>query len=264
MTNFQRDGHVMVRQALGGPVVRRGRAAARAEIEQALAAAPEATERRPVDYFTTIQPRDRSRALRDVVGAPEVARLAAEALGVARVRLLYDQIFAKPPGAVATVWHQDQVYLPIDVGDVIDEGGVGLVRSWVTLEPLPAQVGGLHFVDGSHRFGAIATSTLQIGAPGRVVTATIDGRELPITGYGAFGAGDATFHAGYALHGSAANTSDRTRYAVAVVYVPDGARVAEPTDDLQAQAAELHVPGRKPGDLIDTPSNPILWPADAA
>ena len=253
----------MLREVLGQSVVRRCRIAARAEIERARAESPEAPRQRPVDYFTAIKLCERNPVFRDVVCSPRLARLAAAALGVKRVRLLYDQLFAKPPGGIRTVWHQDQVYLPIDTSDAVEEGRVGLARSWVSLAMLPAEVGGLHFVDGSHRFGAIARTDLQIAAPGGGDTATIHGCELSITDYGAFGAGDATLHAGYTLHASRSNPTGRTRYSVAVVYMPDGARVAEPVDEMQELAIALHTPGRRPGDVIDTAANPILWPAEA-
>lgn len=254
----------MLHGALRGQVLRRGRIAARVEIERALAESPAVPGRRRVDYFTAIKLWERNRALRDVVCSPQLARLAAAALEVERVRLLYDQLFAKPPGAACTVWHQDQVYLPIDTSDVIEEGRAGVARCWVSLTTLPAAVGGLHFVDGSHRFGPIDGTDMQIGAPGARDTATINGYELPITDYGAFAAGDATLHAGYTVHGSASNPSERTRYGLAVVYVPDGARVAEPTDELQEQAIDLHTRGRRAGDVIDTATNPMLWPAEVA
>jgi ectoine hydroxylase-related dioxygenase (phytanoyl-CoA dioxygenase family) len=254
----------MLREVLGQSVVRRCRIAARAEIERARAESPEAPRQRPVDYFTAIKLCERNPVFRDVVCSPRLARLAAAALGVERVRLLYDQLFAKPPGGIRTVWHQDQVFLPIDTSDAIDEGRIGLARSWVSLAMLPAEVGGLHFVDGSHRFGAIDRTDLQIGAPGGGDTATIHGCDLSITDYGAFGAGDATLHAGYTWHASRSNPTGRTRYSVAVVYVPDGARVAEPVDEMQELAIALHTPGRRPGDVIDTAANPILWPAEAA
>src|SRR5262245_52230086 len=221
----------MLRGVLGDPVLRRGRRAARAEIERALAEAPEAAAREQVDYHTAIKLRERNQALRDVVCSPLLARRAAAVLGVERVRLLYDQLFAKPPGAICTMWHQDQVYLPIDTSDVIEEGRIGMARGWVSLTPLPAEVGGLHFVDGSHRFGPIDSDDVEIGAPGRRDHATVKGTDLSITDYGAFGAGDATFHAGFTLHGSGSNPTGRTRYGVAVVYVPDGTRVAEPADE---------------------------------
>jgi ectoine hydroxylase-related dioxygenase (phytanoyl-CoA dioxygenase family) len=261
---FERDGHVLCRGLLDGPALRRGRLAARAEIERAVAQSPEVLERPQVDYLTAIKLWERNRALRDIVCSAHLARLAAVALGVERVRLLYDQLFAKPPGAACTVWHQDQVYLPIDTSDVVEDGAPGMVRSWVTLTVLPAEVGGLHFVDGSHRYGPLDPGRVAIVPPGRGDCATVDGRDLPITDYGALDAGDVTFHAGYTLHASRPNPSGHTRYGVAAVYVPDGARVAEPVDEWQAEAIELHIPGRRAGDVIDTAANPVLWPAEAA
>ena len=261
---FQRDGHVLLRGALDDPLVRRGRAAARAEIDQVRAATPEVPGQPPADYVSAINLCERSVALRDVVCAPQLARRAAAMLGVERVRLLYDQVFAKPPGATFTVWHQDQVYLPIDTSDVLEAGSIGMVRSWVSLTDLPAEVGGLHFVDGSHRLGRFADAEVAIGPPGTRDVATVNGCDHPITDYGALAAGDATFHAGYTVHGARSNPSGRTRYGVAAIYVPDGARVAEPADAAQELAIALHVPGKRAGDVIDTAVNPILWPAAAA
>ena len=261
----ERDGHVLLRGAVPEPVVRRAQPAACAETERVGTAwTPDAPEVGPVEYLTAINLSERSPELRDVVRAEPLARWAAAALGVDRVRLLYDQLFTKPPGAIFTMWHQDQVYLPIDTSDVLDEGRVGMIRAWVNLTPVPAEVGGLHFVDGSHRLGPVDFHGVSMGPPGRRDTATIRGCEHSITDYGAFGAGDATLHAGYTVHGSRANPSGPVRYAVAIAYVPDGTRVAEPADEQHELAIALHAPGRRAGDLIDSEANPVLWPAEAA
>jgi ectoine hydroxylase-related dioxygenase (phytanoyl-CoA dioxygenase family) len=254
----------MLRGAIEGPLLRRALSAAQVANERSQAEAPDDREGGPVDYYTTINLCEKDRALRDVVCAPAVARQAAAALGVERVRLLYDQLFVKPPGGVLTMWHQDQVYVPIDTSDVIEPGQVGMVRGWSTLTPLPPDVGGLHFVDGSHRFGPVDLATVTIAAPGRRDSATVEGQELSITEYGAYAAGDTTLHAGYTVHGSAPNRSDSARYAVAVAYIPDGTRVAEPADWQQELAIALHTPGLRPGDVIDTAVNPLLWTAEAA
>lgn len=51
---------------------------------------------------------------------------------------------------------------------------------------------------------------------------------------------------------------------MAVAYVPDGTRVAEPENDQQRLAIELIAPGRSPGEPIDTELNPVLWPMGAS
>jgi hypothetical protein len=261
---FQRDGHAMVRGALSEPVLARCRLAARTEMENSRTVWRGEHGRRQVEYFTVNQLCERNRVLRDAVWSPQLARLAAVALGVERVRLLYDELIAKPPDAICTMWHQDEVYWPVDTSEVIEEGRVGTVRIWVSLATLPAEVGGLHFVSGSHRLGPVDAGDLQIGAPGRRDTATIKDRELPIADYGAFAAGDATLHAGYTLHGARRNPSAHTRYGLSVAYVPDGTRLAEPADRIQEETIDLYSPGSRAGDLIDTAANPILWPAEAA
>ena len=266
LAGFHRDGHVVVRGAVGGAAVRRGLTAARTEIARFCTEHPELAgpRRGRVEYLPITRLCTRSGALGALVRDPGLARLAAEALGVPRVRLLYDELFAKPTGSMPTIWHQDQTYWPIDSAAVVPDGAPGVVRFWVTLTDLPPEVGGLHFVDGSHRCGPIALRDVEVEAPGRATVATIAGRDHTITDYGALSAGDATLHAGHTLHGSRRNDSGRTRYGLAVAYIPDGTRIAEPTERYQELAIDFHAPGRRPGDLIDTSMNPVLWPVEAA
>src|SRR5690349_7691733 len=100
----------------------RARAAARAEIDRVRSGRDGVPGASQPDYDTSLDLCRRDPALGDVVRTPQLAALAAATLGVERVRLLYDQLFAKPPGAVLTMWHQDQVYLPIDTSEVVEPG----------------------------------------------------------------------------------------------------------------------------------------------
>ena len=245
---FQRDGHAMLRGAVGDPVRAgsdRGRGRDRAGLRRGARGARRAPQ---VDYLTAIKLRERNPALRDVCTRPASPGWPRRRWGSERVRLLYDQLFAKPPGAVCTLWHQDQVFLPIDASDVVEEGGVGLVRSWVSLDALARERRGpaLRRRLAPHR----APSTVgrsRSEHPGAAVTApsTAATTRSPTTARSRPATPPST--PASRCTGRRATPSDRTRYGVTVVYVPDGARVAEPADELQEQAIALHTPGRRAG-----------------
>ena len=61
--------------------------------------------------------------------------------------------------------------------------------------------------------------------------------------HGALRAGDATFHAGWTIHGAAGNPSTTMRSVMTIIYFADGVRVARATDfqrgDLKYWLADL-------------------------
>jgi hypothetical protein len=259
---LQRDGHLLVRGAVGESVLRRARTAAASVTDRLYpASALSGTKDRPLDYLTGSLLWQTNDGFRDLVFSPRLAALAAGALGCESVRLLYDQIFVKPPAAALTMWHQDQVYWPIDTTGVADRGPIDSVRIWLSLTDLPAAVGGLHFANQSHRHGPIEADELQCGAPGHCSTISIAGQPHTVSSYGALAAGDVTIHAGYALHAAGKNPTSLTRYGVSLAYIPDGTRVAQDLSDQDRSFLAAYAPGRGAGDLFDSTHNPLLWPS---
>lgn len=58
-----------------------------------------------------------------------------------------DQLFIKPAGChVATPWHQDITFWPVDVESR------QLCSIWITFDPVARETSGLEFVRGSHRW----------------------------------------------------------------------------------------------------------------
>ena len=51
--------------------------------------------------------------------AKRFAQIAADLMGVEKVRLYHDQALFKEPGGGHTPWHQDQYYWPIDTNNTI-------------------------------------------------------------------------------------------------------------------------------------------------
>lgn len=83
--------------------------------------------------------------LMDELQEQTAAGIAAQFLGVERVRLLYDQIFIKAPATnVRTPWHNDLPNWPVR--------GTQLMTVWVALDTIGAGNGRLEFLRGSHRW----------------------------------------------------------------------------------------------------------------
>ncbi len=251
---FRRDGHVCVR---------------------GLASVEEAAAYRPVIDAATMQHRYDRRPLaeRDTYGrafiqtmnlwrrepaiAPftlsrRFARAAAELMGVDGVRLYHDQALYKEPGGGYTPWHQDQTYWPLAT--------MHTITLWMPLLDIPEQVGSMRFASGSHRFGDLGMN--GIGDDSQAYfDALIMERGFGIATHGALRAGDATFHAGWTIHGASANPTRTMRSVMTIIYFAEGTRVAAPTEfqrgDLKVWLGDLGA-----GELANGPKNPLLWHRD--
>ena len=248
---FRRDGHVCIR---------------------ALASASEAAAYRPHIDAATMQFRYDKRPLeeRETYGkafvqspnlwrreapiagftlARRFARVAAELMGVDGVRLYHDQALYKEPGGGYTPWHQDQTYWPLDTTHTI--------TLWMPLVDIPPDVGSMRFASGSHAFGDLGCNGI-----GDESQAYFDGvirdRGFAVHTHGALRAGDATFHAGWTIHGAAGNPSKTMRSVMTIIYFADGTRIAAANDfqrgDLQHWLADLPA-----GSLANGPKNPLVW-----
>ncbi|MBK9767402.1 MAG: phytanoyl-CoA dioxygenase family protein [Chloracidobacterium sp.] len=77
------------------------------------------------------------------------ARIAAELLGVEKVRLYHDQALFKEPLGGHTPWHQDQYYWPLNTDRTI--------TMWMPLVDIDTQMGMLAFASGSHKSGPVGS-----------------------------------------------------------------------------------------------------------
>jgi ectoine hydroxylase-related dioxygenase (phytanoyl-CoA dioxygenase family) len=182
--------------------------------------------------------------------APRFARVAAELLGVAGVRLWHDQALIKEARGGPTPWHQDQGYWPLDTDRT--------VTMWMPLVDIPPEVGSMVFAGGSHRLGDLRGGAISDGSHATFERMVLERGLTPET-HGALAAGDATFHTGWTLHSAGPNPTAEDRPVMTVIYVADGARLTEPTPQQELDLA-LWAPGASPGDLLATELNPLLWP----
>jgi ectoine hydroxylase-related dioxygenase (phytanoyl-CoA dioxygenase family) len=188
--------------------------------------------------------------VRRFVFARRFARVAAELMGVAGVRLYHDQALFKEGHGGLTPWHQDQFYWPLDTTHTI--------TMWMPLHDLTADMGIMHFARGSHASGPLGG--LPIGRASEAELARVVAeRGFAVAGPTSMRAGDATFHSGWTLHGAPPNETGATREVMTVIYFADGARVA--AADNQARELDLAVwlPGLAAGDRAASPLNPLLY-----
>jgi len=181
--------------------------------------------------------------------AHRFARAAADLLGVENVRIYHDQAPYKEPGGGSTPWHQDGVYWPLDTDLTI--------TMWMPLVHVAPEAGGLEFAAGSHRERALTEHVISDDSDAHF-TALLDRGRFPVVGTGAMGAGDASFHSGWALHRALPNSSAALREVMTVIHVTDGVRVAEPRSREQAHDLATWLPGHAPGDAVRGELHPRL------
>ncbi len=182
--------------------------------------------------------------------AKRFAKIAADLLGVANVRLYHDQALFKEPGGGPTPWHQDQNYWPLDTHHT--------VTMWMPLVDIPnADMGMLTFASGSHKQNNV--SDVIISDESEVTFAKyVEENEFPIARPTHMRAGDATWHYGYTIHNAPGNSSDRMREVMTIIYFADGARITEPKHKWQENDRQQWLMGKPVGSLADSELNPIL------
>jgi ectoine hydroxylase-related dioxygenase (phytanoyl-CoA dioxygenase family) len=251
---FRADGHVCVRNLASAAEV----GAYRPHIDAATMR--HRYDRRPLEKRETygkafVQSPNLWRREAPVAGftlARRFARVAAELMGVDGVRLYHDQALYKEPGGGYTPWHQDQTYWPLDTTHTI--------TLWMPLVDIPAEVGSMRFASGSHAFGDLGFNGIGDESQAHFER-VISERGFRIDTHGALNAGDATFHAGWTVHGAAGNPSTTMRSVMTIIYFADGARVAAANEfqhgDLKYWLADLPA-----GALANGPKNPLVWSRD--
>jgi ectoine hydroxylase-related dioxygenase (phytanoyl-CoA dioxygenase family) len=186
--------------------------------------------------------------VRRFVFAERFAAVAAELLGVERVRIYHDQALIKEPGGGHTPWHQDAIYWPID--------GTRCVTMWMPLVDVTPEMGVMTFVNGSNKgeLGQEAISDNSEAHFESLVSRTRAQLSVPVS----MSAGDATFHGGWTLHKASSNSSSITRDVMTVIYFASDLMVLEPTNEPQRRDLARWLPGLVPGDPAASELNPLV------
>ena len=224
---FARDGHVALPGVLAADeldyyrqAVRRA-VAANIQKQHGFEAAVAANENnwQFVDNLWTQDPE-----VRILVHSPRLARIAADLMGVDRIRLFRDQSYFKGPGGAGTPWHQDGPFIPLDSEQ--------MVTAWVAFSDMSPRNAPMSYATGSHRAGFLGVSQ-QGDKAMRDFETRLTGEGYPFQTYDSLRAGDVAFHSVWTMHGTYANDAPDHREAVVIVYFADGARVVH--DDAGGQ-----------------------------
>ncbi|KAG2450445.1 hypothetical protein HYH02_004947 [Chlamydomonas schloesseri] len=203
----------------------------------------------------------------------ELAAVAAQLLGVRRVRVYQDSLFLKEPGFAETNWHSDLRMAPFDTNQ--------LVTAWIPLRPVRGARSsngsksppdsGLMFAAGSHRDFALP------------FWHDMDGRDLSDRGYvmkdcGPMEMGDVSWHHGWVLHCAAPQPlGTPPRLALSVAFFADGARILPRRSDPSVRADLLHdedvesyaawlpqLVAAKDGAVARHRLLPVVWPYESS
>lgn len=188
--------------------------------------------------------------------APRFAHVAAQLLGVPRVRLYQDSTFLKRDGDGPTLWHSDLAMAPFNTNE--------LVTMWMPMTEVPPEEEGgtgLCFASGSGRDFALsywddphASEDLS--------------ERYAVESYGRMVPGDASWHHGWCLHSSAENLTGRDRLAFTLAFVAADAPLLgkhaknRPHDEDDLSYADW-LGDFKPGErLRDHRCLPLVWDED--
>jgi len=253
VARYRRDGHVLVRKLF--------EPASLEDFQQAIKAAVArcSDETRPLDerdtygqaFLQVMNLWEKDETVRSFVLAKRFARVAAELMGVDGVRILHDQALFKEPGGGITPWHQDAIYWPLDTDKTI--------TMWMPLVDVPAEVGSMTFVTGSHlldyrQMVAISDQSEDL------LAAYVHQHDLASSTYGAMSAGDATWHAGWTMHRAPPNPTASTREVMTIIYFAAGTRVTAPgSNGLRGWVTDWY-PGISTGDELAHERAPLVFP----
>jgi ectoine hydroxylase-related dioxygenase (phytanoyl-CoA dioxygenase family) len=192
-----------------------------------------------------------SEIARQFVFSKRLARIATELLRVAGVRLYHDQALYKEAYGGMTPAHCDQYYWPLSNADT--------VTVWVPLQAVPLEMGPLAFYSGSHRLSLGRDLEISDQSESNI-RAHMEKLAIPLHEE-PFDLGEVSFHRGWTFHRASANSTSRLRAAMTVIYMERNMKLVQPLNGHQRQDWEKWCPGAEVGKVIDTPRNPVLYPA---
>lgn len=191
-----------------------------------------------------------SEVVREFCFSKRLARLAAELMGVAGVRMYHDQALYKEPGGGITPWHADQFYWPLS--------NANCCTAWIPLQDTPLELGPLAFSKGSHKFDLGRHLAISDESEAHI-QAELAKYDLPLVEE-AFALGEVSYHYGWTFHRAGENRSRVPRAVMTIIYMEDGMRLAEPTPQ-QIADWKAWMPETGVGEIIAAPLTPVLYTA---
>ena len=188
-------------------------------------------------------------AVKELVMSPRIAGIAAQLIQADGVRLYHDQALFKEAGGGITPWHADQYYWPLDSDKT--------VTAWIPLQATPKEMGPLEFSAGSHKIEEGRDLAISDESEA-VLKEKLRVNDFPHV-IEAFDAGEVSFHSGWVFHRAGANTTDQVRKVMTVIYMDKDMKVTPPKNKHQQNDLDTWMPGATPGEVVDSPLNPVLY-----
>jgi len=187
--------------------------------------------------------------VKKVVMSERLAKVAADLLGVKNVRIYHDQALFKEPGGGPTPWHQDQYYWPIDTRNTI--------TMWMPLVDIDIDMGMLTFATGSHTKGSVFNYEISDESDQEFEKYVHD-QQFEISRANTMQAGDATWHYGFTIHNAPGNHSEIMREVFTIIYIAEGAKIAQPKNKWQENDLKTWLMDKPVGSGIDSEMNPLV------
>jgi ectoine hydroxylase-related dioxygenase (phytanoyl-CoA dioxygenase family) len=249
---FNRDGHILLREAAKANEIEMFRPAIKRASYRHNTETRSLAERDTYGkaFLQTMNLWTRDDEVKKFVFAKRFAQIAADLLGVEKVRIYHDQALFKEPAGGPTPWHQDQYYWALDTAKTI--------TMWMPLVDIDEKMGMLTFASGSHKKGAVGSVEISDESE-ETYNKYIAENNFTIAKADWMKAGDATFHTGWTIHSAGANHSpDKTREVMTIIYYADGAKISEPQNQNQANDIAAWMGGKSVGEIADSDLNPVL------
>ena len=245
------NGHVLIRETASSEFVVENRTAISEAVKKLSRETRSLEDRSTYDkaFLQVTNLWQKDSAVKSFVFEKRFAQLAADLLGVEKVRLYHDQALFKEPGGGHTPWHQDKYYWPLDTDK--------MVTMWMPLVDIDEKMGVITFASGSHTLGAIDNVEISDKSE-QFYDRYISERKFPIEKADKMKAGDATFHLGWTIHSAGPNCSNRMREVMTIIYFADRAKITDPNSRHQQADLDAWFPGQRPGEIAGSDLNPIM------
>lgn len=187
--------------------------------------------------------------IRQFVFGKRLGRIATELMDVEGVRIYHDQALYKESNGGFTPWHADQFYWPLT--------SAKCVTVWIPLQPTPLEMGPLAFGAKSQLLSE--GRDLEIGDHSeKYIQKMLDDAGI-VQHESAFDLGEVSFHSGWTFHRAGANTTERCREVMTIIYMDKNMLLKAPENASQQNDWATWCPGATPGEIIDTPLNPVIF-----
>jgi ectoine hydroxylase-related dioxygenase (phytanoyl-CoA dioxygenase family) len=185
------------------------------------------------------------------VHSPDLARLAAELLGVESVRLYHDQALYKEPSGGITPLHADQYYWPLATDRCC--------TVWIPLQDTGPEMGPLTLYGRSHRYQEKDRDQPISDRSQQRLNEIVSEQGFPKDD-SPFRLGDVSYHLGRIIHGAGPNLSTEPRRIMTIIYMDAEQHISEPQNPNQHKDLADWLGSLPVGAQVGGPLNPVLYP----